>query len=133
MPATEQRQKDTTASTAGKSRSDNGRPHYVRLDLTPEQKDQMSVWAEETADRELLELYVSAQMDGYVYSAKALDQGYQASLTPSMGGAEKNNGGKCLVTRASTPERAMYSLFFKHCVLLKTNWNALMTAAELEW
>lgn len=133
MPATEPKQKDTTERSTKSVKDSNGRPSFVRLDLTAEQKDAMSQWSEELSDRELLTLYVECQSDGYVYSAKSLDQGYQASLTPAYGSADRSNGGKCLVTRASTPERAMYSLFFKHVELMHKNWSSLNTATELEW
>lgn len=133
MPATEPRLKDANGQTVKSAKEANGRPSFVRLDLTSEQKDAMAHWAEELTDRDLMSLYIDSQVDGYVFSAKSLDQGYQASLTPAVSGAERANGGKCLVTRASTPERAMYSLFFKHTELLKKNWSTLSTATELEW
>jgi hypothetical protein len=133
MPATTPKDQSLEQSNGSKKNGNYGKPMYVRCDLSAEQKSKMQSWADDLEHDELMQLYDDCQSDGYVFSAKPLEQGYQASLTPAYGNAERTNGGKCLVTRASTPQKALLSLFFKHSVLLSKNWQSLKDQQEFEW
>jgi hypothetical protein len=137
MPATTPRQQPFPDTDNKKSKEEsNGyrQPTFVRCDLSSDQKAQMAEWANRSSSDDLFELLSVSIQENYQLSVKPLDVGYQASLTQTRPVSTTNaNGGKCLVTRASTPERAIWSLYFKHTQLLKKNWSGASQTQEFEW
>jgi hypothetical protein len=110
------------------------KPTYVRCDLNSEQKTEMATWSNARNSDECMDYLFECIQDGYTFGLKEAEVGYQASLTqmrqPKIG---VQNMGKCLVTRASTPERALWSLLFKHLQVLEKDWNNGNVDAQLEW
>lgn len=137
MPATTPRQKPfPEADDKGKEQS-NGhykRPAFVRCDLDAEQKREMAEWANSRNADDLLDAIFESISEGYVLSAKEAEVGYQASLTQSKEAAiGVPNAGKCLVTRASKPDRAIWSLYYKHTQVLEKDWSKASQEQSLEW
>jgi hypothetical protein len=137
MPATTPRQKpfpDADQSNGKEKSSGYARPSFVRCDLTSEQKAEMAKWANNSSADDLLDRIVQSVKDGYTLSVKEGEIGYQASLTQSRGaGVGVPNVGKCLVTRASAPERALWSLYYKHTQVLELDWGKASMEQQLEW
>jgi hypothetical protein len=115
----------------------NGMPKYVRCNLTNEQKEEMIKWANSSENSDLIDMMVSAINAGYVFSWKesAINGNifFQSSLTMQKKEKIQSNSGMCLVTRASSAEKAVWSLFFRHEKVLDKNWSSLSTSEELEW
>jgi hypothetical protein len=137
MPATTPKIKPfPEAETEISDKGKNGykRPAFVRCDLTAEEKKQMAEWANNSIADDLVDRIVESIKDGYILSVKEADVGYQASLTQ---GKEAKigvpNAGKCLVTRASEPERALWSLYFKHTQMMEKDWGKASQEQQLEW
>jgi hypothetical protein len=116
-------------------RQNNGyvKPTFVRCDLTADQKLEMANWANACNADDLLDRIVVSTSEGYILSLKPSEEGYQASLTqsrkPSIG---VPNTGMSLVTRASTPERALWSLYYKHTQVLGKDWSQAKST-DLDW
>lgn len=136
MPATQPKRKPFPEVEEGKESNGNGykRPTFIRCDLTPDQKKEMSEWANNCNADDLLDRIVESIKEGYILSAKEADTGYQASLTQAKKAAVGTpNIGKCLVTRATLPERALWSLYYKHTQLLEKDWSRGDEETSLEW
>lgn len=126
MPATTPKSEAKTEAKNG-----NGRPEYVRCELSREQKDALKVWADDTSDSDLLAFIEKAVWsDDYVLSVKPLEVGCQASLTPAR--EKDQNWGRCLVTRGSTPLNALRSLAYKQEVVLKGLWAGLDRSQDFD-
>lgn len=107
---------------------------FVRCDLSAEQKKEMAEWANSRTADDMLTYLDESIRDGYTLSVKEAEQGYQASLTQAKKAAVGiPNVGKCLVTRASTPERALWSLYHKHINVLEKDWSRGNEEALLDW
>jgi hypothetical protein len=137
MPATTSKPKPfpEAAQSNGKEKS-NGyqRPIFVRCDLSPDQKKELADWANKSRADDLLDHIVQSINEGYILSAKEAEVGYQASITQGKSpGIGVPNVGKCLVTRASTPERALWSLYYKHTQVLEKDWGSASMEQQLEW
>lgn len=137
MPATTPKQKPFPEEERTNGKASNGdyiRPMFVRCDLTADQKREMAMWANNLNADDLLNYITESVTDGYTLSVKVAEVGYQCSLTQT-GGAQigKKNAGKSLVTRASTPERAIWALYYKHTQVLEKDWGAGGQEAQLEW
>lgn len=136
MPATTPRQQPFPEADGKGKEKDNGYkpPVFVRCDLSADQKTEMAEWANGNGSDSLLEHICKSTEENYTLSLKAIEHGYQASLTQQKDASVSNpNGGKSLVTRASSPERALWSVYYKHTQLLKKNWSSASQAQELEW
>lgn len=138
MPKTEPRQKPFPE---GEERNGNGnkngeyiRPIFVRCDLTADQRKELAEWANARSSADLLDLVVESAQEGYTLSLKTAEQGLQASLTmPGPAKIGKHNAGKSLVVRASSPERALWSLYYKHTQILEKDWTQASADAQLDW
>ena len=94
----------------------------------------MAEWANSRNADDLLDHNFESVTEGYLLSAKEAEVGYQASLTQGKESAiGVLNAGKCLVTRASTPERAIWSLYYKHTQILAKDWGRASQEQSLEW
>lgn len=115
----------------------NGMPRYVRCNLNDDQKKEMKEWANLSENSDLIDMMVSAINAGYVFSWKeATTNGtvfFQSSLTMPKKEKIQSNSGMCLVTRASSAEKAVWSLFFRHEKVLEKNWSSLSSSEDLEW
>lgn len=138
MPATTPKQKpfpETEEKSSPKGKPDAySRPAFVRCDLSSEQKVLLAKWANDLGGNDLLDYIVDSIKDGYTLSIKEAEVGYQSSLTQGKQAAiGVPNAGKCLVTRASTPERALWSLYYKHTQVLEKDWGSASMEQQLEW
>lgn len=138
MPATTPKQKpfpDEATSNNGKEKSNGyNRPTFVRCDLTADQKKELAQWANDLGGNDLLDYIMESVSSGYTLSLKEAEVGFQASLTQSKGAAiGVKNVGKCLVTRASSAERALWSLYYKHTQILEKDWGSASQEQQLEW
>jgi hypothetical protein len=137
VPATTPKQKPFPDTETNGSKGDsNGykRPAFVRCDLSADQKREMAQWANNLGGNDLLDYIVESVKAGYTLSIKEGEVGYQSSLTQSKGaGIGVVNVGKCLVTRASSPERALWSLYYKHTQILEKDWSSASAEQQLEW
>jgi hypothetical protein len=137
MPATTPKQQPFPEQDQDKRKErENGykRPTFVRCDLTSDQRKEMAEWANSRNADDMLDYIRESAEEGYVLSIKEADKGYQASLTQSREiSISVRNGGKSLVTRASTPERALWSLYYKHREVMVKDWSKGNEEASLEW
>lgn len=137
MPTTTPKQKPFPEAEEREKKDQNGhykRPMFVRCDLDGEQKKEMAEWANSRTADDLCDYICESISDGYVLSIKEADTGYQASLTQQKEAAiGVLNSGKCLVTRASTPQRVLWSLYYKHTQVLVKDWSKAAQEATLEW
>lgn len=137
MPATTPKQKPFPENNDGnKEGKNNGytRPAFVRCDLTADQKKELATWANNLGGNDLLDYIVKSIIEGYTLSIKEAEVGYQASLTQGKQATiGVKNAGKCLVTRASTPERSLWSLYYKHTQVLEGDWGSASQEQQLEW
>lgn len=136
MPKTTPRPIESEIENKESAKKSNGyeRPTFVRCELSTEQKREMAEWATQRNADDLLDCITQSISDGYTVSFKTADVGYQASLTQSRtSGGFIPNAGKSLVTRASTPERAIWSLYYKHTQVLDKDWSGGQTEQSLEW
>lgn len=137
MPATTPKQKPFPEEDKANAKAKNGdyvRPVFIRCDLTAEQKREMAEWANNLNADNLLDYLTESVEEGYTVSLKVAEVGYQCSLTQS-GAAQigRKNVGKSLVTRASTPERAVWALYYKHTQVLEKDWGTGGQESQLEW
>ena len=137
MPATTSKQSRMPFDDKSEDKTKgNGyeRPTFVRCDLTADQRKELAEWANAHNADDILDYINQSIEDGYVLSLKPAQSGYQASLTQSRPNAvHVPNGGKSLVTRASAPERALWSLYYKHTQILEKDWSKGNTEAEMDW
>lgn len=138
MPATTPKQKpfpDETSNSNEKGKANGyNRPTFVRCDLTADQKTELAKWANSRGGNDLLDYIVESINEGYTLSAKEAEVGFQASLTQGKQAAiGVKNVGKCLVTRASSVERALWSLYYKHTQILEKDWGSASQEQQLEW
>lgn len=127
MPKTEP--KNTPAANELKSNG-NG-PLYVRCDLNAEQKRLLAEWTEQQEDMDLIKWVNTVVTLGHTVSIRSNQVGYQCSLT----GTSEQNGhhNKTLISRASTPIRALYSVWYKDEIVLKGKWEVADRLAELDF
>lgn len=110
------------------------KPTFVRCDLTSDQKKALAKWADESSADDLLNYIDESCTEGYVLSIKPTDDCYQASLTQSRPNAiHVPNGGKSLVTRASTPERVLWAIYYKHKEVMNKDWSKGNAEASVDW
>jgi len=107
-------------------------PTFISSSLTVELKPQLAAWADRNAE-ELLEHVSSALYDGYQFSCKAEEVGFQASLRATESVKITSNQGKMLVERAGTPQRAICRLFWAHEELFERKWPGGVKAVEDDW
>jgi hypothetical protein len=136
MPASTPRPKPFVNDDEKEKENSNGyvRPAFVRCDLTSDQKKELAEWANGRSADDLFDYINESTEEGYVLSIKPAEKGYQSSLTQSKKAAiGVPNIGKSLVTRASTPERCIWSLYYKHREVLAKDWTKGNVEAELDW
>jgi hypothetical protein len=105
-------------------------PRYVSCDLTPAQKLELNEFIAGGMTEDLWQWLIGTVMSGHVVTMKTLDVGYQCSVTGAAAhGAHAN---KCLISRSSTPERAVWSVHFKDSVVLKSVWPVTNRLEELD-
>lgn len=137
MPKTEPRQKpfpEAEEKSNGKQNGEYIRPVFVRCDLTADQKAEMAQWANARSSADLLDMVIESASAGYTLSLKTADTGFQAALTmPGPAKIGVKNAGKSLVVRATKPERALWSLYYKHTQILEGDWSTATSDAQLDW
>jgi hypothetical protein len=138
MPATTPKQSKMPFPEANNSKEngdDRPRISYVRCNLTSEQKKEMAEWANSKKSDDMLDYIDELCEEDYVLSVKpGKDGGCQASLTSAKQVSIHNrNSGKSLVTRASTPIRAIWSILYKHYEVLGRDWSQGSTDVDLDW
>lgn len=105
-------------------------PRYVACDLNAAQKRELDKFVEETTTEDANQWAMGRVMDNHTLSLKVLDVGYQCSLTGSKGNQGHEN--ICLISRSSTPERALYSVMFKDTSLLHGIWPVTNRMEDLD-
>jgi len=105
-------------------------PRYVTCDLNKAQKEALLVFIEEVEDKDIIEWINLRVGNNHILSTKALDVGYQASLTGSSRSTDHAN--QCLISRASTPAKALWSVFFKDQVVLAGVWPVSNRLEDLD-
>nr|CRY96313.1 hypothetical protein [uncultured prokaryote] len=95
-------------------------PRYVTCDLSKAQKDALVDYINTETAEALLEWIERRVGDNHTLSIKSLDVGFQCSLTGTT--KQTDHANMCLISRASTGERAIFSVMFKDAVLLKGVW-----------
>lgn len=106
-------------------------PKYVRCELSKEQKTALAAWAEGCEYIDLIAWLDGRINSGHVFSIKSIPVGFQASLT----GDREASGhyGVSLVARASTPTRAIYSIWYKDEFVLQGVWPSSGSLEELDY
>lgn len=115
---------------AGGAKSENGRSRFVKCDLNKEQKEHLKFWKEEAEYVDLMKWLNHMVTEGHTLSVKSADVGFLATLTGVQG--PTSHVGMCLTARASTPENALYSLWFKDSEILHGSWVATDYRDELD-
>jgi hypothetical protein len=132
MPKTEPRPIPFPEKEKDDNKTHEGMPKFVRCDLNEELKSALKDWANDEDTEDLIDMICDCVSDGYVVSIKPMkDTGFLAAMTGMYGTV--NNKGMCLTGRSSTPERAVWSLIFKHYVVLKKNWSTAPKEDNLDW
>lgn len=131
MPATTPNPVKVAPSGNGHNKDGNAAPLYVKCDLNTAQKLMLVAWADELETVDLLGWLDHMILEGHVISMKAVDFGFQASATGIR--PPTAHVGKCLVARASTPVKALYSLMYKATMVLTGVWEATARNEELDF
>jgi hypothetical protein len=105
-------------------------PRYVSCDLDREQKESLLAFIADTEHIDLLAWIDYRVGSGHILSTKGLEVGYQASLTGTQHSSDHVNC--CLISRASTPLKAIWSVFFKDQEILKGVWPVSNRMEELD-
>jgi hypothetical protein len=126
MPKTTPREE----TTLKKMEQNPNAPRYVSCDLNKAQKDALLVFIEETEDRDIIAWIDMRVGDNHILSTKGLDVGYQASLTGTS--QARDHANCCLISRASTPSKALWSVFFKDQEVLKGLWPVTNRLEDLD-
>ena len=126
MPKTTPREE-----AALKAMSRNGiAPRYVSCDLNTAQRKELDAFIEESSLEDLHQWAMGRVMDNHTLSLRGLDVGYQCSLTGTRNHRDHEN--TCLISRSSTPERAMWSVFFKDTIILHGAWPVTNRLEDLD-
>jgi len=105
-------------------------PKYVQCDLNKAQKGELLEFID-SSDIDALVNWIDYRVgDGHILTTKALDVGYQASLTGTTHARDHANC--CLISRASTPSKALWSVYFKDSVILKGVWPVSNRMEDLD-
>jgi len=94
---------------------------YVRCELSSIDKADFADWFPKHGPEALFDLLLKAVSDGYLFKIGVGKEGYTASLSAFDTG--KVWDGYVLTAFASSPDRAIAGLWFKHHVLLKADWG----------
>lgn len=105
-------------------------PRYVSCDLNAAQKRELDAFIEESELSDLHQWLMQAVMANHTVSIRVLDVGYQCSLTGSKGNTSHEN--ICLISRSSTPERALWSVMFKDTTVLHGVWPVTNRLEDLD-
>ena len=105
-------------------------PRYVACDLSKAQKEQLGEFIESTTSEDLLAYIVNRVMANHSVGVRVLEVGFQCAMTGTKGNAAHEN--ICLISRSSTPERAMYSVMFKDTMLLQGVWPVSNRLEDLD-
>lgn len=105
-------------------------PKYVQCDLNKAQKEALLAFIDES-DVEALIAWIDLRVgDNHILSTKGLEVGYQASLTGNSHARDHAN--ICLISRASTPSKALWSVYFKDSEVLKGVWPVSNRMEDLD-
>lgn len=105
-------------------------PRYVSCDLSVAQKAQLDAFIEASDISDLHQWAMGRVMDNHTLSLRVLDVGYQCSLTGSAHSTAHPN--ICLISRSSTPERALWSVMFKDTTILQGKWPVTNRLEDLD-
>ena len=105
-------------------------PRYVSCDLSAAQKTELNSFIEESELGDLHQWAMDRVMNNHTLSIRVLDVGYQCSLTGSKGNTSHEN--TCLISRSSTPERALWSVMFKDTLILHGTWPVTNRLEDLD-
>lgn len=108
----------------------NGAPRYVSCDLNKAQKEELDVFIEGSGLEDLHQWLMQAVMNNHTFSVRGLDVGYQCSVTGTKSHTTHEN--ICLISRSSTPERAMWSVMFKDTMILHGVWPVTNRLEDLD-
>jgi hypothetical protein len=126
MPKTTPREE---AALKSMDKNGNG-PRYVSCDLSTAQKRELDAFIESSELGDLHQWAMQQVMANHTLSIRSLDVGYQCSLTGTKGHQTHEN--VCLISRSSTPERAMWSVMFKDTVVLHGAWPVTNRMEDLD-
>lgn len=105
-------------------------PRYVQCDLSKAQKAELLEFIE-ASDIDALIGWLDYRVgNGHILSTKPLEVGYQASLTGTNHATDHAN--ICLISRASTPSKALWSVYFKDSTVLKGTWPVSNRMEDLD-
>ena len=105
-------------------------PKYVQCDLNKAQKEALLAFIDESDVEDLIAWIDMRVGDSHILSTKHLEVGFQASLT-GMSNA-RDHGNVCLISRASTPSKALWSVYFKDSQILKGVWPVSNRLEDLD-
>ena len=88
------------------------------------------MFIEESDTEELIKWIDSRVGNSHTLSTKPLEVGYQAALTGNSHSTDHAN--KCLISRASTPSKALWSIYFKDSEVLKGIWPVTNRMEDLD-
>lgn len=110
----------------------NAAPLYVKCDLNAEQKLLLKAWADDAENIDVIAWIDKAGDAGDILTVKHIvgQDGYQASLTG--GELSVSHKGKCLISRASSPWKAIMSLMYKDEVVLQGSWAVTERGLDLD-
>ncbi len=105
-------------------------PRYVACDLSVAQKRELDAFIEGGTLEDLHQWLVGRVIDNHTVSVRSLEIGYQCSVTGSTAHAAHPN--TCLISRSSTPERALWSVMFKDTSILHGVWPVTNRLEDLD-
>jgi len=105
-------------------------PRYVSCDLNKVQKESLAAFIMDTDDEALMKWFTDRVVDNHSISVKCLEVGYQCSVTGQARHATHAN--ICLISRASTPMKALWSCFYKDTEILAGFWPVTNRMEELD-
>ncbi len=104
--------------------------HYVACDLTVQQKLSLDVFIEQTDLEDLHKWLSKTVLANHSISIKVLPIGFQCSVTGSKGSNAHEN--VSLISRSSSPERALWSAMFKDVEILHGVWPVTNRLEDLD-
>ncbi len=105
-------------------------PRYVQCDLTAEQKKVFATFMEESEITDFIQWIDQTVGNNYTLSMKSLDVGYQCSLTGTA--KQSGNANVCLISRASSPSKAAWSVYYKATQILPLIWPVSNRLEDLD-
>jgi len=105
-------------------------PRYVNCDLTKGQKESLVAFIADTDDEDLWKWLEQVVVGNHSISVKSLDVGYQCSVTGQA--RHGTHANICLISRASTATKAIWSCFYKDTEVLKGVWPVTNRMEELD-